>query len=499
MTLLSRRKHRIIARSTIRRETPTEILPGQGSHSPARKILTRWLAATLCGASSLATASAFAQQPQWSPTRIPASAAQPLATAAMPVPAGQLQSASTVAAYSAGLSSDRQSATVEPAASSVVLRWKHSNRVARSEENLLPSPQQAFAESPSAGQRRSIVAEAYERNPLRAVQPAAYQQEALPLNPFGDDPSPSLPNIVPNTQDPRNLENLLPDLPADPLSQPELPPAPEGMQFSQPEDASPFDRQFERTEPEQIAAPEEEEDVPELPRRDSSRADSISCDELREQVRARPLTSVSLNVSPPFGKSSRTGDVDLEKQRREFAESAKPRSWSNYKGEYVASGRFVELRDNKVFIDVAGNTITIPYLDLSDEDVAYVSEAWNIPGVCGTGYERLVGRNFLESQVQWTASGLCHKPAYFEAPQLERYGHEVGPVLQPLLSSAHFFGNIAILPYKMGIHPPNECQYSLGYLRPGNCAPYMIQPFPWSLRGAAVQAGVVTGAAALVP
>ena len=60
-------------------------------------------------------------------------------------------------------------------------------------------------------------------------------------------------------------------------------------------------------------------------------------------------------------------------------------------------------------------------------------------------------------------------------------------------------GYIAVLPYKMGIHPPNECQYSLGYYRPGNCAPYMLPPIPWSLRGAAAQAGFVTGAAGLIP
>ena len=77
----------------------------------------------------------------------------------------------------------------------------------------------------------------------------------------------------------------------------------------------------------------------------------------------------------------------------------------------------------------------------------------------------------------WKASNLCHKPLYFEEVNLERYGHTAGPVLQPLVSSAHFFGNIIVLPYKMGVHGPTECQYSLGYYRPGNCA-------PWDLVGA---------------
>ena len=99
----------------------------------------------------------------------------------------------------------------------------------------------------------------------------------------------------------------------------------------------------------------------------------------------------------------------------------------------------------------------------------------------------------------WTASALCHKPLYFEDVQLERYGHSAGPIAQPFLSTAHFFGNIAILPYKMGINPPNECQYALGYYRPGSCAPYMIEPFPLSLRGALYQTAFVAGLITLLP
>ena len=99
----------------------------------------------------------------------------------------------------------------------------------------------------------------------------------------------------------------------------------------------------------------------------------------------------------------------------------------------------------------------------------------------------------------WKASNLCHKPLYFEEVNLERYGHTAGPILQPIVSSAHFFANIAVLPYKKGIHPPNECQYALGYYRPGNCAPWIVPPVPLSLRGAARQAAVMTAGFWLIP
>jgi hypothetical protein len=99
----------------------------------------------------------------------------------------------------------------------------------------------------------------------------------------------------------------------------------------------------------------------------------------------------------------------------------------------------------------------------------------------------------------WKASGLCHKPLYFEDIQLERYGHSCGPLLQPIASGAHFFLTVPILPYKMGLEPPDECMYTLGYYRPGSCAPYMLDPIPLSVRAGLAEAGVVTGLIFLIP
>jgi hypothetical protein len=109
------------------------------------------------------------------------------------------------------------------------------------------------------------------------------------------------------------------------------------------------------------------------------------------------------------------------------------------------------------------------------------------------------GRCWNETTYMWKASALCHKPLYFENESLERYGHSWGPCLDPLVSGAHFFCTLPVLPYCMGVTPPNECMYALGHYRPGNCAPYMISPVPLSCRGAAFQAGAVVGAAAILP
>jgi len=137
--------------------------------------------------------------------------------------------------------------------------------------------------------------------------------------------------------------------------------------------------------------------------------------------------------------------------------------------------------------------------ELSARDQKYAWDMMNLPFECGFGNEELYCRSFAPAHVSWHASNLCHKPLYFEDIQLERYGHSVGPIRQPVKSAVKFLGQAALLPYQMSLHPPNECQYPLGLFRPGNCAPYLRPPFPWERRAIGYQAGVATGLFLLVP
>lgn len=101
-------------------------------------------------------------------------------------------------------------------------------------------------------------------------------------------------------------------------------------------------------------------------------------------------------------------------------------------------------------------------------------------------------RNWMEYSYFWMASGFACGPLYFEEPNLERYGYKVG-CIQPCVSAAHFFATIPLLPYKMVVHPPHECVYSLGYYRPGDCAPLQHERFHLQADAAAAEAGVVIG------
>jgi len=80
------------------------------------------------------------------------------------------------------------------------------------------------------------------------------------------------------------------------------------------------------------------------------------------------------------------------------------------------------------------------------------------------------GRDWLEYAYFWQAPALRHRPLYFEEPNLERYGHTAGCLLQPVVSAAHFFSAVPALPLKMALRRPHSGHYTLGHSRPGSDA-----------------------------
>jgi len=98
----------------------------------------------------------------------------------------------------------------------------------------------------------------------------------------------------------------------------------------------------------------------------------------------------------------------------------------------------------------------------------------------------------------WEAPAVCHRPLYFEEVNLERYGYSYGRA-QSLLSGAHFFGKVPLLPYLITAEPHRDCVYTLGNYPPGSYAPYHIHYPPPSLKAAAVEAAVVSGLIFAIP
>lgn len=108
-------------------------------------------------------------------------------------------------------------------------------------------------------------------------------------------------------------------------------------------------------------------------------------------------------------------------------------------------------------------------------------------------------RQIPSSLYAWEAPNLYHNPLYFEDPQLERYGHTYNEVFQPFVSVGKFGVQLVGLPYQMTIDPVCKRKYTLGWYRPGECAPKKHYQIPFNCDAAAVQAAAATGIIFLVP
>ena len=116
------------------------------------------------------------------------------------------------------------------------------------------------------------------------------------------------------------------------------------------------------------------------------------------------------------------------------------RTWHDPQGNVLAEGRLTNIKRGSLLVLDANNQIVrIPFNDLCDDDLCFLTAWWRVPTECTFGDELYAGRNWAPSTLTWKASALCHKPLFFEEVQLERYGHTAGPLKQPFLSGAHFF------------------------------------------------------------
>jgi hypothetical protein len=218
---------------------------------------------------------------------------------------------------------------------------------------------------------------------------------------------------------------------------------------------------------------------------------SISCEETIRQLRPTPLSSILLDITPSFKPNLSEPPPRLQEEVRQ---------WTDQQGMALASGRLADLKFGRVVIQLEDGSQQQLRLDrLSDVDRCYVSDTWGFPLDCQLASDLSAVRDFTPITLSWTASALCKRPGYFEDDQLERYGFTAGPWIQPVRSGVHFLVNLAIVPYRAGIHPPNECIYTLGVFRPGSPAPAIRPGFPISVKGGLWQAGVMTGGFYLLP
>jgi hypothetical protein len=292
-------------------------------------------------------------------------------------------------------------------------------------------------------------------------------------------------------------ESVLPNPFPKPSAQDRSPSSPSDRKLRDP---AKLDESSNLQEPSKLLEPSKLDD--DLPPAPPKRADQsvANCDLVRDFAAGADIRNFQLDSSPDFVQGYQSGNRPGSLTQETFVKKSPIRTWRGSQGEFIAEGKLVDLVYGTVVIEQSdGKRVSYLQRKLSDTDQVFVSEAWGIPVTCPLGDQGFAPRLFVDSTLTWKASGACNKPLYFEDVGLERYGHEWGPVVQPVVSTVRFFGDLAVLPYKMGIHPPNECQHPLGYYRPGSCAPWAIKPVPLSLRGAVTQAAFVTGTVFTLP
>lgn len=217
-----------------------------------------------------------------------------------------------------------------------------------------------------------------------------------------------------------------------------------------------------------------------------------------DEMRKTSIQEISLDITPSLEPTG--SPEDHEKSRQNNMERAPARAWYNKNGELLARGKMIDFKNTLVHVeDESGSMKKLSWYVLGNEELCFVSAWWDLPSEATAENQRFAGRNWTPITMTWTASALCHKPLYFEEVQLERYGHSMPPARQAAMSGVHFFGSIFFLPYQMGLNPPNECQYALGYYRPGSCAPWLIPAVPLSARAARMQVGAIAGAITWLP
>ena len=228
-------------------------------------------------------------------------------------------------------------------------------------------------------------------------------------------------------------------------------------------------------------------------------AQSEACEKDFAYLRRRQRTDMSLDITPSI-EPTEVDMAKVERVRIEKLSKAPPKMWTDRRGNVIADGNLDDYRDGKVVVRTVNGTLQqIPLHTLSDDDRCFVRAWWELPDECNFEGEQFAMRDFRLTTFTWTAASICHKPLYFEQVAVERHGHSAGPIVQPILSGAHFFGDILLLPYHAGMTPPKECIYTLGHFRPGNCAPWLMPGFPFSDRGFKFEGLALGAAIALLP
>jgi hypothetical protein len=106
--------------------------------------------------------------------------------------------------------------------------------------------------------------------------------------------------------------------------------------------------------------------------------------------------------------------------------------------------------------------------------------------------EKYVGRNFPRSTTAVEPNYVCHGRLYFEQPNFERTGWDLGAIT-PGVTMAVFYYDVFMLPYHAWTNPCVCYDCSGGKCLPGDSSPFYLYREPLSVSGLAAQSLAVGG------
>ncbi|WP_020468330.1 hypothetical protein [Zavarzinella formosa] len=113
--------------------------------------------------------------------------------------------------------------------------------------------------------------------------------------------------------------------------------------------------------------------------------------------------------------------------------------------------------------------------------------------------DRMHTRTLAPSAIYEEPRYVVYRRLYFEEKNAERYGWDLGPVVQPLVSIAWFYSDTLWFPKHFTSYNCRRFDTNAGLCWPGDPVPYLLYPPEFTVTGSLVEAALVVGLVAVIP
>lgn len=113
--------------------------------------------------------------------------------------------------------------------------------------------------------------------------------------------------------------------------------------------------------------------------------------------------------------------------------------------------------------------------------------------------ELSINRQFAPQSVTREPAYVVYRRLYFEEKNAERYGWNLGGLLQPVVSTGYFVSDTIFFPKHLFSYNCRRFDTNAGLCWPGDPVPYMLYPPEFTLSGSLLESALVIGMFAAIP